>query len=339
MSTKGNKALHHQIIGHLIAICFTEGSKFDGQDKFHNRNIRSPQIRWEFNWANQWDQRLVKYIRDELLIPPPKYSTKNLNLVNEYDPNKPWKHQGLNGEPIAVEYLYGLDKIENRNDYNLLNTRPHFFIEAGALDGELISNTIYLELKYNWTGLLVEPNPSYLKQLIEKKRNAWIFPYCISPSNVPVVVDFDAVAEYGGIVNFVNGIKKAPGDINNKNISAFFAGIPSWVRTIKLQCFPLYSVLQALGLPTVDYFSLDIEGAEYQVLKTIPFQNTDIRMFGVEVEHAGKIFDGTENDIINLFNSNGYQYVAKTDLDSFFMKIDSKTLGKPVPIAVQPIMS
>ena len=111
-----------------------------------------------------------------------------------------------------------------------------------------------------------------MKQLIEKKRNAWIFPYCISPSKVPVVVDFDAVAEYGGIVNFVNGIKKAPGDINNKNISAFFAGIPSWVRTIKLQCFPLYSVLQALGLPTVDYFSLDIEGAEYQVLKTIPFK-------------------------------------------------------------------
>ena len=34
---------------------------------------------------------------------------------------------------------------------------------------------------------------------------------------------------------------------------------------IEVQCFPLYSVLMAIGNPTVDYFSLDIEGAEFQV--------------------------------------------------------------------------
>ena len=80
-----------------------------------------------------------------------------------------------------------------------------------------------------------------------------------------------------------------------------------------------------MGLPAIDYFSLDIEGAEYPVLKTVPFQNVDIKMFGVELEHAGKIFEGTENDIINLLRSNGYQYVAKTKMDKFFMKVDRKT--------------
>ena len=34
-----------------------------------------------------------------------------------------------------------------------------FFIEAGAFDGETFSNTLFFELKKNWTGLLVEPNP------------------------------------------------------------------------------------------------------------------------------------------------------------------------------------
>lgn len=43
-------------------------------------------------------------------------------------------------------------------------------------------------------------------------------------------------------------------------------------RTIRMQCFPVYSVLLAMGNPVVDYFSLDIEGAEYPVLKTIPFE-------------------------------------------------------------------
>jgi hypothetical protein len=42
-------------------------------------------------------------------------------------------------------------------------------------------------------------------------------------------------------------------------------------RTIRVQCFPLYSILLALGNPTVDLFSLDIEGAELKVLETIPW--------------------------------------------------------------------
>jgi hypothetical protein len=37
------------------------------------------------------------------------------------------------------------------------------------------------------------------------------------------------------------------------------------------QCFPLYSLLMALGNPTVDYFSLDVEGAELDILRTLPW--------------------------------------------------------------------
>ena len=33
----------------------------------------------------------------------------------------------------------------------------------------------------------------------------------------------------------------------------------------QLQCFPIYSMLMAVGNPTVDYLSLDIEGAELAV--------------------------------------------------------------------------
>ena len=45
-----------------------------------------------------------------------------------------------------------------------------FFIEAGAHDGEEISNTLFLEMQRNWTGLLVEPNPNLFKQLLQKNR-------------------------------------------------------------------------------------------------------------------------------------------------------------------------
>ena len=33
----------------------------------------------------------------------------------------------------------------------------------------------------------------------------------------------------------------------------------------KLQCYPLYSLLMAMGNPTVNLLSLDIEGSEFEV--------------------------------------------------------------------------
>jgi hypothetical protein len=48
-----------------------------------------------------------------------------------------------------------------------------------------------------------------------------------------------------------------------------------------LQCFPTYSLLMALGNPTVNYFSLDIEGAEFLVLQSIPWEMVDIEVMGI----------------------------------------------------------
>ena len=41
---------------------------------------------------------------------------------------------------------------------------------------------------------------------------------------------------------------------------------------------PLYSILLSLGNPTVDYFSLDVEGAEMGILESIPWDKVDIRV-------------------------------------------------------------
>ena len=42
-----------------------------------------------------------------------------------------------------------------------------------------------------------------------------------------------------------------------------------------LQCLPLYTLLLALGNPTVHYLSLDIEGAEFPVLTSIPWNKVN----------------------------------------------------------------
>ncbi|KAK7055034.1 hypothetical protein SK128_024958 [Halocaridina rubra] len=59
---------------------------------------------------------------------------------------------------------------------------------------------------------------------------------------------------------------------------------------IEMQCFPLYSYLVALNITKVDYFSLDVEGAEFTILQTIPWDKVDIQTLSVEFihDHVGK---------------------------------------------------
>ena len=51
---------------------------------------------------------------------------------------------------------------------------------------------------------------------------------------------------------------------------------------VTAQCFPLYSILLAVhGFKKridVDFFSLDIEGHELMILKTIPFHRVNIKV-------------------------------------------------------------
>jgi hypothetical protein len=55
----------------------------------------------------------------------------------------------------------------------------------------------------------------------------------------------------------------------------------SWFENdhlITVQCFPFYSFLLAYGRTSVDFFSLDVEGHELKILKTIPWHKVDIKV-------------------------------------------------------------
>lgn len=65
-----------------------------------------------------------------------------------------------------------------------------FFAECGALDGEYLSNTIDLERKFNWTGLLIEANPHVFEKLLSRNRKAWTLPICLSLEPFPTKVYF-----------------------------------------------------------------------------------------------------------------------------------------------------
>lgn len=67
-------------------------------------------------------------------------------------------------------------------------------------------------------------------------------------------------------------------------------------------CFPFLSIMRAINVTHVDYFSLDVEGLELDILRTIPFDLIDISVFTVEFVHGPDKGKG----YIDFMEKNGY---------------------------------
>ena len=53
-----------------------------------------------------------------------------------------------------------------------------------------------------------------------------------------------------------------------------------------MPCFPFETIMLALGRSHVDYFSLDVEGVELDVLRTIPFERISMDVLSLEYSHG-----------------------------------------------------
>lgn len=106
------------------------------------------------------DPLILQYLRDHHLTAPPHNRTY-------FDPKTlhPLNYHVLR----AMQILFGGKVLP----------KGKFFLECGANDGQFISNTIKLEVKHNWTGVLVEGSPSLVKKLKNKGRNAWVADICL----------------------------------------------------------------------------------------------------------------------------------------------------------------
>jgi hypothetical protein len=66
------------------------------------------------------------------------------------------------------------------------NYKKGGFVEFGATDGVLLSNSYLLEKEFGWQGLCAEHNPKYFKQL-QKNRNCTVNEACIAGETGKVV--------------------------------------------------------------------------------------------------------------------------------------------------------
>ena len=70
-----------------------------------------------------------------------------------------------------------------------------FFVDSGAHDGEIQSNTLFFERIRGWTGILIEPQPTIYQQLKRKHRKAFTLNACVSVVPYPSTVRLDRMVK------------------------------------------------------------------------------------------------------------------------------------------------
>ncbi|XP_050712122.1 uncharacterized protein LOC126996076 [Eriocheir sinensis] len=202
--------------------------------------------------------------------------------------------------------------------------RGGFFVEAGALDGQMLSNSLWLERELGWTGLLVEPDPVSYSRLVTKHRKAWTSNTCLSHTGVTkasVHVSLTLPAGYRARPWYMKGSSYEIGfSLNSPSISNYVNAADKSYSVVS--CFPLVSYLRALNVSTIDFLSLDTQGSEMEILKTIPWDEVNVRAVVVEI-----IGSRTGARFVGYMKSLGFTLVGHF-LDYIFVKEGDPSLDK-----------
>jgi FkbM family methyltransferase len=159
------------------------------------------------------------------------------------------------------------------------------FMEIGAFDGIIQSNTLLLEAINNWKGILVEPSVCFKEELIIKRPKS--------------IIEMCAISEYDGHINgdFTGQLMSS---IDGVRLSEHYKVNKINPPSIQVPCFTLTSICKKHNMFDIDFCSIDVEGNEYSVLKSIDFNLINIKSFCIEV------YTPDSNNIINFLQNKGY---------------------------------
>jgi FkbM family methyltransferase len=197
------------------------------------------------------------------------------------------------------------------NDTIFKNKRNGVYIELGALDGVLYSNTKFFEDQLGWTGILIEPHPEKFKVLMKTRSNNHLFNHLISSNKEPL--------EYAYFVNHHAAVSGVFSSLSQHHMDEYFMN-PHYEglekRVTILNPVSLTDIIKFTHLKHIDFLSLDVEGHEKEVLESwdfsIPIDVILIEMLGVQPEK-----DQACRDILQR---NGYIFIEKYNHNEIYKK-------------------
>lgn len=182
--------------------------------------------------------------------------------------------------PAYGEYYSQSGQDRFIHEHFFRDKRDGVFVEIGAYDGRTYSNTYFFEKNLGWKGICIEPVPSVFEKL-QKNRNCICVNGCIS--NVNSKAEF---LEVIGAPQMLSGLADKYDPRHIERINREIARDGGDLKKIEVNCYTLEEILRRNGFDHIDYLSIDTEGNEFEIIKSIDFKAIDIDIISVEENYG-----------------------------------------------------
>jgi FkbM family methyltransferase len=237
-----------------------------------------------------------------MLLPP--LAAAAARLVRDY------LHPRIGPAPLRTRKYWGLNDLDKQIE-KYLDFNSGFYVELGANDGKLSSNTLYYEQARNWRGILIEPAPNLYLECRQNRssRNNVVCAACVSFGYKDEFVKIAYSDSMSVSLNVESDIADA---MAHAELGRQFLRPGQTIFTFGALARTLNSILIEEKAPeTIDFLSLDVEGAEIEVLKGVDHAAFKFRYMLIECRNFGKLeqYLGPLNyRMVERFNEHDYLF-------------------------------
>lgn len=187
--------------------------------------------------------------------------------------------------------------------------REGVVVEVGANDPlRHTSQSLHLEKELDWRCVLIEPHPELAQQARELRKSAQVFEFaCVSSDGLGEISFYIPIKGEDTEVHSHAAIEK---NIDDHNYAHH--------RELRVQSKSLTSILDESNLVEIDLLSIDVEGAELEVLKGLDLEKYRPRLILLEDKHAYL-------DKHWFLKERGYRLVKRTCQNCWYIQGGEKT--------------
>jgi FkbM family methyltransferase len=207
----------------------------------------------------------------------------------------------------SAEYHSQCKQDEYINNKFFKNKHNGVFLDIGAHDGIIYSNTCFFEKELGWKGICLEPIPEVYEQLI-RNRNSVCIKGCATYDGIKAK-DFLRIT---GPLEMLSGLIDSYDSEHVERIERQLTEYGGHYEVIRVPCFNINEILNEYGISRIDFLSLDTEGGEYHLLQNIDFDRFKIDVIAVEDNYHKYPF-------VEFLTEKGYFLDARLEQDLIFI--------------------
>jgi FkbM family methyltransferase len=200
----------------------------------------------------------------------------------------------------------------------LMKDREGFFVDVGAGNGINGSNTLILE-ENGWSGICIEPSPILYSSLKHESGRKCMIAQSVLFSDCREMqfyydkndnTNLTKLTSTGGGFSYNHASYGGSGLVETHHINPKKITEQFFVKTITLE-----NLLDKAGAPkNIELIDIDVEGAEYDILKVFDFEKYNVKIICVECG------DENEEKTNRLLEYKNFKLVKKLGLDGIYVQ-------------------